>query len=124
MHSQSPPPPGDELAVLARWQVFLTWLLPATGKFPRSVRFTLANRIDDLALDVAEDLVEARYEPRARAASLKRANLRLDKLRVLLRLAHDLQHLPHGAYEYASRRLDEAGRMLGGWARSLRGPEG
>ncbi|MBF0176075.1 MAG: hypothetical protein HQL63_04405 [Magnetococcales bacterium] len=30
-------------------------------QYPRRVRFTLANRVDTLALDVVEDLVKARY---------------------------------------------------------------
>ena len=46
------------------------------------------------SLDVVEDLVEARYS-RDRRAILARANLRLEKLRVLLRLCHALGYFPH-----------------------------
>jgi hypothetical protein len=40
---------------------FLEWLLPTTEKFPKRVRFTFSDRINNLALDIMEDLVEARY---------------------------------------------------------------
>lgn len=103
-----------ELPVFAAWVRFLDWLLDATEKFPKRVRFTLSSRIEALALDVLEDLVEARYA-RPKAAVLRRANLRLEKLRVLLRLCHGRRFLAHGAYEHASREIDEVGRMLGGW---------
>ncbi len=103
-----------ELPVFAAWVRFLDWLLDATEKFPKRVRFTISGRVDALALDVLEDLVEARYT-RPKAAVLRRANVRLEKLRVLLRLSHGRRYLPQGAYEHAARELDAVGRMLGGW---------
>ncbi len=54
-------PKREELPIFSAWMQFLEWLLPTTEKFPKRARFTLANRIDNLALDVIEDLVEARY---------------------------------------------------------------
>jgi hypothetical protein len=97
-----------------RWTAFLAWLLPTTEKFPKKARFTFTNRIDNFALDVVEDLVEARYTHNKRTI-LRRANLRLEKLRILLRLCHDLHYLPHARYEYAMRAINEVGKMLGGW---------
>lgn len=110
----NPLPRDEDLPVFVRWLEFLKWLLPTTEKFPRRVRFTFANRIDALALDVVEDLVEARYT-RDKQAILKRANLRLEKIRVLLRLCHEERFLSHDAFEFAIRGVDETGRMLGGW---------
>ena len=50
-----------ELPAFARWYEFVRWLLPTTATFPKRLRFTLTQRIDNLALDVVEGLVEARY---------------------------------------------------------------
>ena len=106
---------GD-LPVFVAWLDFLQWLLPTTARLPRHIRFTFVNRIDNLALDVVEDLVEARYS-RDRRAVLARANLRLEKLRVLLRLCHALGYFPHARCEHAMRCVNDVGRMLGGWLR-------
>lgn len=108
------PKQDDDLPVFVHWFEFVKWLLPTTEKFPKRVRFTFSNRIDNLALDVVEDLVEARYA-RRKPERLKAVNLKLERLRLLLRLCHDLQLLPHQSYEFAVRSLDEAGRMVGGW---------
>lgn len=106
---------GDgELPVFVKWMEFLEWLLATTNKFPQKTRFSFGQRIEGLALDVVEDLVEARYS-RDKRALLKRANLRLEKLRVLLRLSHRMHYLSHEGYEYAARAINESGRMLGGW---------
>ena len=90
-------PRDGDLPIFVAWMDFLTWLLPTTAKLPKHVRFSFANRIDNLALDVAEDLVEARYS-RNKGSVLARANLRLEKLRILLRLCHQLGYFPHARF--------------------------
>ena len=100
-------------AIEAHYQ-FLLWLLPAIEKFPRSHKFTLGDRIENGALNVLEALVEATYT-RQRTQHLQRANLGIEKLRFLIRLAADLKLLYRRRYEYAARTLDETGRLIGGW---------
>ncbi|MBM4394961.1 MAG: four helix bundle protein, partial [Deltaproteobacteria bacterium] len=60
--------PADEVPLFALWETVLHDLLARTAKFPKRVRFTLATRLDNLALDVFERLVEARYSRDRRAA--------------------------------------------------------
>lgn len=114
-----PPPDTDDLPIFSAWMQFLEWLLPAMEKFPKRVRFTFADRITTLALDIAEDLVEARYS-HDKQAILRGINLKLEKMRVLLRLSHRLRYLPHAGYEHAAKSINEVGRMLGGWMRDQR----
>ncbi len=104
--------PDPPLFVL--WYDFTKWLLNKTEKFPKSVRFTFSGRVDNLALDTIEGIIEARYS-KDKKASLRRIDLNMEKLRVLLRMCHDMEHLDHKGYEYASRKINEAGKMVGGW---------
>lgn len=107
---------NDDLPIFVVWMEFLEWLMPTTAKFPRKLRHTFAERIETLALDVAEDLTEARYASKTEKPVLLRGiNLKLEKLRVLLRLSHKLQYLSHNSYEYAARSINDAGRQLGSW---------
>ena len=105
--------------VFVRWENFTGWILDHTEKFPKSVRFTFAGRIDNLVLDVFERLVEARYT-RQRAAILARVNLDLEKLRLLLRLCHARRYLSDGAFEHAIKEIDQVGRMVGGWQKQAK----
>jgi hypothetical protein len=98
-------------------QRFITWLVPTLEQFPRSQKFVLGDRIEALALDVLEELIEATYT-RDRRGHLARANLGLEKLRVFIRVAHDLGHLDHRRYEHAARAIDETGRLVGGWLKA------
>ena len=107
----------EGLLLFERWMETTRWLLGRTQRFPKPLRHTLTERIEMLALGILEDVTSAAYrKPRSRI--LARADDRLDRLRVLLRLAHELDVLPHAHYEEAAARLAEAGRLLGGWRRS------
>ena len=96
---------------------FLAWLAPVVEKFPKSHKFTIGDRIGTIALDVLEALIEATYT-RERAHHLRRANLGIEKLRFLLRLAADLSLLDRRRYEHAARTLDDTGRLVGGWMKA------
>jgi hypothetical protein len=98
-------------------QRFLLWLVPMVERFPRRQKFLLGDRIQGIALDVLEALIEATYT-RERRAHLARANLGLEKLRVLMRLATEMEMLDQRRYEHAARMLDDIGRLVGGWARA------
>ncbi len=108
----------SELPLIVVWERIAGEVLDRTRQFPKSVRFTFASRIDSLALDVLEGLVDARFaRGTAKAAALGAVDARLTRLRVLLRLSHARAYLSHSGYEHLSRGIDEAGRMLGGWRR-------
>ena len=102
---------------------FLLWLVPTVEKFPRRQKYLLEDRLQATALDVLERLVEATYtrDPRRH---LDAANLGLEKLRFLFRLAKDLGHLDPRRYEHAARTLDETGRLVGGWRRANEAAQG
>ncbi len=95
----------------------LLWLIPQLDKFPRSRRFTLGERLETGMLDVLELLVESAYT-RNKEAPLKRANLRLEVVRHVWRLAHELKVTATRQYEYGAKLIDELGRQIGGWLRS------
>ena len=105
-------------AVEAHYQ-FLLWLLPTVEKFPRSHKFTLGDRIETTALNVLETLIEATYT-KERADALRRGNLGIEKLRLLIQLAADLRLLDRRRYEHAARALDDTGRLIGGWMKAHR----
>jgi hypothetical protein len=98
---------------------FLLWLIPQLDKFPRVRRFTLGERLEGGLLEVLELLVEAAYS-RPKQPVLKRANLRLEVVRHLWRVAHELEVVSTRRYEYGAKRLEELGRQVGGWLRSSR----
>ncbi len=58
-------------------------------------------------------------EAEFKVQQLRRASAKLDLLRLLIRLSKDCKCLTNQAYQELESQLHEAGRMLGGWLKSL-----
>jgi hypothetical protein len=110
---------GPELLVLQVWEAFTAWLFNHTRRWPKAARFSLTQRIEEHALDVTEMLVEARYAPETRRRLLPAINLRLERMRYLLRIARDAKVENPAGFESAVRRIDECGRMIHGWRQAI-----
>lgn len=96
------------------------WSLDRTASLPKSHRFTFGERVDRLTLDCLEFIIEAIYSSRTeKPALLRRVNLNLEKLRVLWRLICDRRWISQQQLLFVSQRLDEIGRMVGGWLKQL-----
>ena len=104
-----------EPVLLVHWERTLGDLLDRTARFPRPVRFTFANHMDTLGLNILDALIRARWSPADRPALLRRADADLAVLRTLLRLSHDRRWIDPTGLEHLSRAFDEAGRMLHAW---------
>ena len=106
----------NESPLFVRTYEMLLWLIPQVQKFPRAYRFSLAERIQRLALDFQDSLVSAgKSQGEARRQWLQRADVQLAQLRLWVRLAKDLSLFTVRRYEHVSRLVVEVGRLLGGW---------
>jgi hypothetical protein len=94
----------------------LLWLIPILDKFPRSRRFTIGERLENGALNLLTDLIEATYSKQKKTA-LTRANRQLEIIRHLWRLAYELKVIPQHRYQHGAKLINEIGRQLGGWLR-------
>lgn len=97
----------------------LGWILDRVEQFPKSQRFVFGQRLAAHAIDVVELIVTAIYS-RSRVKLLEKANMKLQTVRVLLRLCCDRRLISHRQYSYAAEKLVEVGSMLGGWIRRER----
>ena len=116
---------GPELPIFTRTYDFLAWLVPFTDHFPRLHRHTVTRRLLDAAFDFHERLLTANsLRGQARLQELLAADVELDKVRHYLRLAHRWQWIDAGQYEHAGRLVAELGKLLGGWQKITRQPNG
>ena len=95
------------------------WLIPKVEKFPKSYRFLIGQSLVAASIELLMNLVDATYQVR-NAGSLGAAVREVNRIRYLMRLAKDLRVINIAAYEFASKAMDEVGRMTGGWPKSTR----
>ena len=106
-----------EPIVIAKIYDLILWTIPHLDKFPRNHKFTIGDRIETLLLDILELLLESAYS-REKSGSLSKANIKLEKLRFLMRLSNDLQLLSQKQYFFAINSIEEIGKQIGGWRKS------
>ena len=84
-------------------------------------RYTLWQRCENLILDILENILWASQLPKSeKIPILEKTSLRLNFLRVFIRLSKEIKMLDNKKYILLQESIDEIGRMLGGWLRSIR----
>ena len=89
---------------------------------PKQDRFTIFERCEHLILDLIENILQASGEQKQeKMPTLQRASLKLNMLRVFVRLMKDVKAIDSKKYVALEGVVDEIGRMLGGWIKSTKG---
>lgn len=108
-------------SVLTQAYDLLKLMLDLVKNFPRDQKFLLGDRQQNLCSDMLELYIEAFYtgNKEQKKEKLLTANIQLEKLRFFLRLAHEKNLISTGRYRETSERIQELGRMTGGWLKKL-----
>lgn len=88
-------------------------------KFPKTKRYTLGQKLGNLTLEIFELLFSVPISSN-KAYTLQQISIKLDLLKILLRMAKDSQALKDKNYLELQVMLQEIGKMLGGWIRSTK----
>jgi len=110
--------PMPDSPIFARCDTLVLWVLQATVRYPRHYRAALGKATQEAALLLQRQLIAAARR-RDKRAALQAADEALHELRVLLRQGQALGLITLGQYEHVVRLLDEVGRLIGGWRKSL-----
>ncbi|MFA4880161.1 MAG: four helix bundle protein [Candidatus Doudnabacteria bacterium] len=88
--------------------------------FPKKDKYTLGSKCEMYIIDTLELLLAAGSAPRIEKQTfLKKANIKFDALKIFIRLTNELGILDNKKYLALQHQIQEIGRMLGGWQRSL-----
>jgi len=88
--------------------------------FPRKDKYTLGAKCELYIIDTLELLLAAGSVPKQdKKQYLQQANVKFDALKIFLRLAKEIKVLDSKKYLELQKYIQEIGKMLGGWQRSL-----
>lgn len=113
-------PDPERPPIYTVWEEVCGWTFDRTAAIPKSQRFTFGQKIDEKSLDVLLLVVRAIHK-RDKLAELEEVNLKLEELRVLWRLVQKRGWISLKQLDFIQAKLDEAGRMVGGWLKQQRG---
>lgn len=84
-------------------------------------RYTLWQRCENLILNILENILWASYLPKKeKLPFLEKTSLKLNLLRIFIRLCKELKVIDNKKYILLEEMVDEIGRMLGGWIKSIK----
>lgn len=106
--------------ILVQTYDFLKMMLEVFHHFPRHQKFLLADRMQNQISDILELLIEAYYTSGSEKKNkLAAVNIQLEKLRYYVRLCYELGFYNATKYGMIAEKIQEIGRMNGGWLKSL-----
>ncbi|MFH1314788.1 MAG: four helix bundle protein [Candidatus Uhrbacteria bacterium] len=89
--------------------------------FPKSKRYSLGIRCDETLLDIIQSVCRAAHSaPEQKLPSLETASTKIDLIKILFRVAKDTKCLANNDYLTLQSQLNEIGKMVGGWIKSLK----
>lgn len=103
-----------DLKILEKNYEMILWMYPMISKFPQKQRFVLGQQMHSSLLDILKYIIEANEE-RDKTATLKKLSVELDKFRYLFRLSKDMRFISVKQYGFGAEKINEIGKMLGGW---------
>lgn len=106
--------------VLAKAKEAYSLWFQALNNFPKVYRYNLGGKIEGYFLSLLENTFVAAYlGGEKKLAQLSLAIIKLDSLKFFLQLAWENRCLSDIKYSDLAERLNEVGRMLGGWKKGL-----
>lgn len=88
---------------------------------PKKDKYTTGQKIGQTTLDLLEYLIGATYATKEKKSPyLNQAAVKLDLLKLLIRLSQNTEAISTKQYLFLEEMLQETGKMLGGWIRSLK----
>ncbi|NMH83254.1 diversity-generating retroelement protein Avd [Heyndrickxia coagulans] len=109
----------QDLKILQKSFDMLKYGYSALRQFPKSERFTLAADIKQSMYSIIHLIIRANKRF-YKKTTFQDIDIELEYLRYLIRLAMELGFLPFKKYEIWSKKINEIGRMLGGWIKSMK----
>ncbi len=95
--------------------VYILWNASA-AKFPKTVKYSLGLKIDNLFIDTIEAISIATFLQRSeKLPYIKRAVTRIDTLKVFLQMVWEMELIDTQHYTDLSEKVADIGKMLGGW---------
>lgn len=108
----------EDMLIFQKTYDLLLWSQPMLMKFPKGQQFILRQQIQNGLIDFLKLLVEANAK-RDKKSTLFLASVELDKNRFLIRLAKDLKFISLKQYTAIMEKINEIGKMLGGWIKKF-----
>jgi len=107
----------------AVYKLYLAWYLRCQT-IPKKDRFTIGQKAENTLLEIMTLVVSAYHTKDSvrKREILSQINIKVEGIKILFRLAKNVKAIEQQPYIDYESRLQEIGKMLGGWMRQTQSP--
>src|SRR3990167_1738457 len=106
----------DDLPLYLAVYKLTKYLYLLAKNFPKSYKYTLGQNILDLAWETLDSTILANRLPnKQKPEFIRQASTSFDKLKIRLRLAHEIQIISDRKQAFLVEKNEEICKMLAGW---------
>ena len=118
--ASNPPPNQFNLPILHKIYDIYKLFYEYSESIPRKDRYCIGQKCENLILDILELVIASIQSLKnEKIKLLNEVSIKLNVLRIIIRLAKDVKALDFKKYLSLQEKINEIGRMLGGWIKSL-----
>jgi hypothetical protein len=110
----------EDLIIFQKHYDFMCYFFPVIDNFPKREKFTLCTRLKNRVYKILDLIIDANETQGSNIRFLNRIDMELKKLKIQVRFAKDRKHLSPRKQEIVIKKIDEIGRLLGGWIKSCK----
>jgi len=123
MNNFSTPPLNRPTILQKIKEAYLIWI-NIVPHIPKSARYTISARIENKFLDLLELSYTTYFSKKEdKKEKITECILILDTLKFIISIAWEAKLISHKQYEEIALKLNEIGKMFGGWRNSLNNPQ-
>ena len=110
----------QELKIKQKCEDMIVYAYKALRQYPRAEKYGLVSDTKKAMYELLR-LIIICNKKYYKKTTMQEVDTQLDIIRSFVRMAFNMQYISFKKYEVWIAKLDEIGRMIGGWVKALRG---
>ncbi len=112
---------NSEIPLIGKMINFYKKLYSCRQTVSRLDRYTIWQKSENITLEVMENILTAsQMNKSTKLPYLENASVKINLLKIVIRLVKEVKAIDDKKYISLQQSLDEIGRMLGGWVKSMK----
>jgi len=105
----------SDLVVFQKTYDFLLWVKPTVQRFAKVHKYSLGAELEKETVQLLRQIIRANMYKTGKRERIADCFVNYETVKVYVRLGKDFKLLSGKQYEFAAVRLNEIGKLLGGW---------
>lgn len=119
--SYPPPNSFDNIPIIHKTYKFYCKIYLSNKQLDKKDKFTIGQKSENIIFEILELLfmANAKRTEKSRLLILNKVDVKVKILKMIIRLSYEIKVISQGQYVVLITDLQELGKMLGGWIKSL-----